>query len=598
MVSSSPATVRARRPPAKQPPEPGLDRRRRGARRPPAGGRTVASVAIDLLVPPAHAALARRHGARQLRGAWSHPGPLPSALRRFAPTLFSPEAFALQVQGATLPPSSGHEPTLRAHQGEAVDAIAAAHRAGLPGFLLADEVGLGKTFSVIFAVREMASASRRPLRVLVLAPLSVVPHWQRSLRDAGPGSSLWCVTNYEQVRSLLFAPTSAQRAKRTRTRNKRHASQGRSRTTWDVVILDESHRLKNPSAQRSRAVRQLVETNRQGKRRQPAFTIWLSATAGQNPLELSYLAPLLASRHGVSSAATNDFARWCAEQGLAVTRGRFGAWEYAPGPGDVDKVRALLFDPFRPRRAPVRTRVVGGLRRRPTEIAGWPELVRALTPVELTAPQRRLYELAWEEFRRELELAASGRDAVNPMVAALRFRQKASLLRVPGTAQVVRDALEDGLRPAVSVQFRETTDALTELLAPTLRVGRIDGSVPPSEREAMRGAFQRGELDVMLFSVVEGISLHAGEIASSADHVPRVLLLHDLRWSALEMAQIEGRTHRDGQSALARYLYATESVEEHMVQAVVTKLTTMASMLGDDLTALEALLAAGTANPR
>lgn len=546
---------------------------------------------IPLLVPPVSALLARKHGARSRQGLWSHPGPLPSVLQQFAPRWFSPESFSLEVAGALMPVQAT-PPTLREHQEQAVTAIAAAKKHGLPGFLLADEVGLGKTFSVVFAVHEIAKARQRPLRVLVLAPLSVVPHWRRSLRSAGPGNAQWCVTNYEQARSLLYVPSTARTAKRKKTQNKRHAAQGRSRTSWDVVVLDESHRLKNPVAQRSRAVRQLIETNRQGTRREPAFAVWLSATAGQNPLDLSYLATLLAARHGVSSPTRGDFAHWCVDQGLAVTRGRFGSWEYAPGPRDAEKVRALLFDPFRPRGAPTRTRVVGALRRRPTELAGWPELVRRLDPVELTAPQRQLYELAWEEFRRELELARNGKNSTNPLVAALRFRQKASLLRVDGTVQAVRDAVQDGLRPAVSVQFRETATQIADQLGQTLRVGRIDGSVPAAERETLRVAFQRGELDVVLFSVVEGISLHAGETAVGADNTPRVLLLHDLRWSALEMAQIEGRTHRDGQAALACYLFAADSVEERMVEAVVGKLTTMASMLGDDLTALEALLAA------
>lgn len=102
--------------------------------------------------------------------------------------------------------------------------------------------------------------------------------------------------------------------------------------------------------------------------------------------------------------------------------------------------------------------------------------------------------------------------------------------------------------------------------------------------------FQRGDADVAVFSIVEGISLHAGEVASVGDATPRSLLLHDLRWSALEMAQIEGRTHRDGQAAVAHYLFGLGTVEERMVRAVVQKLTTMAGMLGDDVTALEALL--------
>jgi len=555
-------------------------------------GRTVG--AVVLMVPPADAGLARRLGARRRGdGSWAHPGPLPRGLRRFDVVRFSPESFDLEARGAVPPTLPAPAVVLRPHQEEAVAAIVTAQRAGLPGFLLADEVGLGKTYSLIAAVGELSRSRARPLRVLVLAPLSVVPHWRRSIADAGPGSALWCVTNYERSKALLSRPATARTAKRTRTRNKRHAAQGRSRTTWDVVVCDESHRLKNPQSQRSQAVRQLVGTSPRGRRQRGAFTVWLSATAGENPLDLSYLAPLFSSRHGGGVTSLDGFAAWCAKQDLAVRRGRFGAWEYLPGPDDAEKIRSLLFDPFRPRRGAAGTLVLGALRRRPTEIAGWPELVRQLTPVELDAKAFRLYELAWEEFRRALDLAhRSASPEHNALVAALRFRQKASLLRVPGSAQLVRDLGEDGLRPAVSFQFVETGAALETALAPALRVVRIDGSVPAAERERRRLAFQRGEADVVLFSVTEGISLHAGERSSAADTRTRVLLLHDLRWSALEVAQIEGRTHRDGQAAVAHYLFGLGTVEEAMVAAVAGKLSVMAGMLGDDRTGLDALLAA------
>jgi hypothetical protein len=470
------------------------------------------------------------------------------------------------------------------------DAILKARNNGLPGFLLADEVGLGKTFSVLAAVHQMASKRSRPLKVLVLSPLSVVAHWRQSIRQMGIGNVSWCVVNYEQVKSLQHMPISAQRAKRTRTRNKRIAAEGNSRFSWDIVVCDESHRLKNPLAQRSRAVRQLVTTNRQGRRTKPAFTVWLSATAGENPLELSYLAPLLSARDGIPAASMKDFAEWCSAQSLGVKRAQFGSWVYEPSAEDSHRMHSLLFDPLAPgstNAAPL----LPALRRRPADVSGWPELVRQPTPVELTADSRRLYELAWEEFRKYMAMSTRGKDGPSALVAALRFRQKASLLRVPGSVQLIRDSLEDGLRPAVSIQFIETSDAIVESLPSGIRALQIDGRMTPRLRETARLEFQRGLADVIIFSVTEGISLHAGEVASAADMATRTLLLHDLRWSAKEMAQIEGRTHRDGQAAVAHYLYAEDTVEEAMVHAVVTKLTTMATMLGDDLTSLHALLA-------
>ena len=62
---------------------------------------------------------------------------------------------------------------------------------------------------------------------------------------------------------------------------------------YDVVIWDESHRCKNPAAARSKLA---VKLNARA-----GFVLWLSATAGQNPIELSYLTPLLASATGTTN---------------------------------------------------------------------------------------------------------------------------------------------------------------------------------------------------------------------------------------------------------------------------------------------------------
>lgn len=561
-----------------------------------------------LLLPPDIRSRAKRLGAVYSRSerSWIHPAdPLPRPLRKYAPPRFSPEWFELATSpGITLPPSSpAADITLREHQRSASNMIVRAYRMGLPGFLLADDVGLGKTYAVLDAVRRMASRrSTNPLQVLVLAPLSVVPHWRLSIDTFGVPNALFLVTNYEQAKNLLYVPKTAKNAKRTRTRNKRHAQHGRSRVTWDLVIFDESHRLKNPASQRSAAARRLVTTNRLGNRTNAAYTVWMSATAGQDPLELAYLAPLLAAHHGQRVRDLKDFELWCKDIGLGVKRGSFGAWEWVGDVADLDLMHSLLFDPFRPKGTPARTRAIAGLRRKPTDVDGWPELVRQPSPVALSASQMTAYRRAWEEFRATLAFIDSDSarlspnkntsKKLNPLVAALRFRQKASLLRAGQTAQMAVDMVEAGLRPAISVQFHDSTDAIVAEMPPSCRTGVIDGRVSPAEREDVRRAFQRGELDVVLFSPTEGISLHAGEKAVGGDTKRRVLLIHDVRWSALEMAQIEGRTHRDGQAAVAHYLFAADTVEERVVAAVTSKLAAMATMMGDDTAGLDALLAA------
>ena len=206
--------------------------------------------------------------------------------------------------------------TLRPHQTEGAKAIVKAYNADLPGFMLADDVGLGKTYTIIDATNCISAKSKKRLNILVISPLSVVPHWKHSLRSYGTTNSLWCVTNYDILKNFLKKPVTARTAKKTRTQNKRHAQSGLSKVQWDIVICDESHRLKNPLSQRTRCVSRLVNTKSDGNRETPAFTIWASATAGQNPLDLSYLGALLAARTGSKPKENTRHMNWCGKSSL------------------------------------------------------------------------------------------------------------------------------------------------------------------------------------------------------------------------------------------------------------------------------------------
>ncbi|WP_437877509.1 helicase-related protein [Sorangium sp. So ce513] len=125
----------------------------------------------------------------------------------------------------------------------------------------------------------------------------------------------------------------------------------------------------------------------------------------------------------------------------------------------------------------------------------------------------------------------------------LRLRQKSSLIRAPGTVELVRELLDNGHHVAVSVAFMETLEAVQVALArERVPCALIHGALPAGDKEAGRLRFQRGEPLVVLFTVEEGISLHQGE----HNEAPRSEVIHDLRWSAIQMAQIEGRCHRDG----------------------------------------------------
>lgn len=121
------------------------------------------------------------------------------------------------------------------------------------GGLLADEMGLGKTLQIIAALRDSGSGPLKPS--LIVAPGSLLENWRREICKFAPDLKVLkhhgsfrtgrpaelneydvIVTSYDVVvtdNSLL---------------NMLH---------WKVVVLDEAQFIRNPSAQRTKAVKHL-----------------------------------------------------------------------------------------------------------------------------------------------------------------------------------------------------------------------------------------------------------------------------------------------------------------------------------------------------
>ena len=68
--------------------------------------------------------------------------------------------------------------------------------------------------------------------------------------------------------------------------------------------------------------------------------------------------------------------------------------------------------------------------------------------------------------------------------------------------------------------------------------------------------------------------------------MPRSEVIHDLRWSAIQMAQIEGRCHRDGRFAQVYWAYADDTTEDRIARVVAGRIQSMKEMIGDDVTTM------------
>ena len=146
-----------------------------------------------------------------------------------------------------------------------------------------------------------------------------------------------------------------------------------------------------------------------------------------------------------------------------------------------------------------------GLRRRPEDIAGWPEVQRELAPIALDRDERRLYDATWREFRRELGLAGGQHPAPGRLGRGPALPPEGEPAAHRRHRRFRRALLDDGAAGGDLGRFPRRP-------APCWprRCGAGAGASAPSTatqtadaNEATRVAFQTGALDVVVFTVTE-----------------------------------------------------------------------------------------------
>lgn len=170
-------------------------------------------------------------------------------------------------------------------------------------FLLADEVGLGKTIEVGLILRDLL-ISGTVRRCLILAPASVLVQWQgelfekfgiavpiydgHQLKDPGPGQPVRPLSNPALWHGEPVVLVSSQLAKRTERRGEIWGG-----PDWDMVVIDEAHHARRKGYDKNRRRRNRLLELLEGDRNQPGLTaktrglLLLTATPMQvHPVEV------------------------------------------------------------------------------------------------------------------------------------------------------------------------------------------------------------------------------------------------------------------------------------------------------------------------
>lgn len=406
--------------------------------------------------------------------------------------------------------------------------------------LLADEPGLGKTVQAIELINQLTLH-----RVLIIVKASIKRHWQRKAHewltkprviqvidhrtDTVEELAEIIIVNYELVtHSFIF-----------------YQLQARS---WDLLICDEAHYLKNKDAHRTVAV-----LAKNGLAHRASRSLMLTGTPILNrPIELY---PMLKTFAPNVLGPYNDYWRYAKRY--------CGAWQ-----------DGLTFNV----KGATNTKELNEKLRKHY-------MVRRLThEVEFQLPKKR-YEMVFidsdEKTKEKLRVleAANAKDFKHQKLDGenlATLRRETAEEKVKKTIDLIKEYVE-GVDKIVIFAYHHSVIAHLEKELQQYGVKTLTGATAQMERQKRIDDFKTNKQNKIFLGQIQA----AGEGIDGLQDVCNNALFIECSWVPGEIEQACKRIHRIGQSkpCLFRFLIWADSVEEHMLRVALDKVQIIREVL-------------------
>ena len=411
------------------------------------------------------------------------------------------------------------------------------------------DTGLGKTYQALAVCRELA------LRPLVICRKAGMAGWFRGCRLMGVVP--YMIGNWEMARTGKIHVGGHFPILRNR-----RVILGRETSKYDyaweppkgvLLIFDEAHLGFNPDAHNY-----ALWTASRG-----IASLSLSATFADRPVRLQGLFTVLRIMDPPA------FQAWLLQRDHFTNQ--YNALESLTSVEDMKKINQILYPEH-------------GYRLSyddPAVKEYFPERVILTEVVDLGD---KLVKEQNDEYAKLLEKAKiykeMGKQA-QLMVADLRYRQHAELLKVRALVDLARDLLADGKSVLIFVNFRETLKSLAEILH-TRSMIFGDQDRYGLNREEVIESFQRGRVKIILcMTDAGGQSIDLHDVHGTGQRVSLICPTYD----PIKLQQVLGRTYRakSRTTPVMKLVYAAGTVEEKVCDVVNRKLDNIAALNNGDL---------------
>ena len=408
------------------------------------------------------------------------------------------------------------------HQKVAIEKLLANDR-----FILADDMGVGKTTSATIASLESQSK-----KILIVCPASLKINWKREIEnytdkkilivEGGKWGSTfdYYIINYDIIKNYhAIGEPEIGEEKNTQIID----------TKFDLAIVDEAHYISNTTAQRTKLINDILS-------RIPK--VWLLTGTPMTSRPINYFNLLKIVNSNVTLDWSTYVRRYCGGYQFKVNGRKI--WNTG-GATNLDELR-------------IKTKNII-LRRLKTEILDLPDKI--ISPIFLTLSSLD-YDSGLQEF---IQIAQENKNKESLTVTInrlMKIRKIISEQKVDYTCEIIDRCLEQGKKVIVFTNFTMTLDMLHERYKKNSVV--LDGRMSKDKRQKSVDRFQsEDKVKIFISNIIAG---GVGITLTEAE----VVIMNDLSFVPAHHSQAEDRAFRYGQKKNVMVYYP---IFENTIEIIV-----------------------------
>ena len=397
---------------------------------------------------------------------------------------------------------------------------------GRNGAILADDMGLGKTYQSIIAALESGAD-----KILIVCPSSVKINWEREINAFCDktaiingrkwDSSKFTIINYDILKNF-HTLNDGKKIKSGRGEEEIVVEYNRHlvNAKFDLVIIDEAHKLKDPKSIRGKVMTDLCTIHGIEK-------VWLltGTPIANRPMDYFNLLSLI--KAPIADNWMFFAKRYCEGKRFFKTlkNGRKKQIWLTNGASNLNELHLKTKNNI--------------LRRLKNDVLDMPEKTIVTNYHELTNKQWGQYDDLWDEFIDKRREEGKSVNLQKDLVELILLRKFIAMSAIDKTIEIAEEAIEQGHKVIIFTTFTDELDEISEHFG-NKSVIHYGGMTQKAKQNSVDKFQEDDKIKVFVGNVISagvGITLTAGDI----------VIFNSFSWVPGDFEQATDRSYRIGQ---------------------------------------------------